>query len=83
MRVCVSECVEKKNSDLVYLLNVVLVPRRDGISADAGIRTWQVDRQASGRSNCFRVDGAFRVRGGEASLVASGGRLGITVDCRA
>lgn len=42
--VCVSECVEKKNSDLVYLLNVVLVPRRDGISADAGIRTWQVDR---------------------------------------
>lgn len=41
---CVCEFVEKKNSDLVYLLNVVLVPRRDGISADAGIRTWQVDR---------------------------------------
>lgn len=41
---CVCERVEKKNSDLVYLLNVVLVPRRDGISADAGIRTWQVDR---------------------------------------
>lgn len=66
---------------LHYLLNVVLVARRDSVGSNTRIGTGQINRQASG-CNGFCVDGAtFRVWRREASLVAGRRRLGVAVDC--
>jgi hypothetical protein len=64
-----------------YLLNVVLISRRDSISSNARIGTWQVNCEASSGRHCLSVDrAALRVRCGESSLITRCRRIRFTVD---
>lgn len=76
-----AKSVRSKKKVLIHLLDVVLIPWRNGISPNARVGAWQVNRQASGRSNSLRVDGAtLRVISCEA-FIACSGRFGVAINC--
>lgn len=64
----------------IYLLNVVLISRRNGVTSNARIRTRQVNGEASSGCHCLVDGAALRVRCSESSLVVCCGRIRFTVD---